>query len=299
MKTLNYRKRSPGWRLTFIFAATLSAVGLCAFAQEGQTSGPFPRREPGQSGPTGPPDRREGPGRFPPPDSSFLFMSSGPRFGGKTVKGAPYSAVTETEMVQTLADGSRIVRKTTANVYRDSEGRTRREQTLQNIGPLSASRPDGEGPPSLVFINDPVAGVNYTLDPRRRTARKMTFRGGAPPPPMRRDAPEVKTESLGKQTIEGVEADGTRSTITIPAGQIGNERALDIISEHWYSTALQEVVLSKYHDPRFGEHTYRLKNINRSEPAHSLFELPADYTVSEGRPFGDRGKPGMRKHDDR
>jgi hypothetical protein len=148
-----------------------------------------------------------------------------------------------------------------------------------------------------------VANVNFMLDPQRRTARKMTFRaGGMPAPPpqsMKRAAPEAKTESLGKQTIEGVEAEGTRTTVTIPAGQIGNERALEIVSERWYSAALQEVVLSKYRDPRFGEHTYRLKNISRTEPAHSLFEPPADYTVSEDRPFGGRGRQGGRRPEDK
>lgn len=300
------RSAHPAWLpAAFIFFLALLAGSLSAFAQEGkqekpaQENKPHPQRGPGQRGPGGPPpDGRGGPGRFPPPDSSFLFLFSEPRFGGKVVKGAPYSATTETETVQTLSDGSRIIRKTTANIYRDSEGRTRREQTLQNIGPLTASRPDGGGPPPLVFINDPVAGVNYTLDPQRRTMRKTTIRSGnpplPPPPSLKRDAPEAKTESLGKQTIEGVEAEGTRSTVIIPVGQIGNERQLEIVSERWYSAALQEVVLSKYRDPRFGEHTYRLKNINRSEPARSLFEPPADYTVSEERRFDDPGNRGGR-----
>ncbi|MDQ3012247.1 MAG: hypothetical protein M3X11_16245, partial [Acidobacteriota bacterium] len=269
--------------LAFISLTVLFAGDLCAHAQEGKQERPA-RPGPGQGGhgrrPGGPPpDGREGPGRFPPPDSSFLFMSSEGRFGGKTVKGAPYSAVIETEMVQTLGDGSKITRKTTGQAFRDSEGRTRREQTLQNIGPFTDLKTNGGVAPVTVFINDPVANVNFMLDPQRRTARKMAFRtgGSLPPPPqsMKRDAPEAKTESLGKQTIEGVEAEGTRTTVTIPVGQIGNERALDVVSERWYSAALQEVVLSKYRDPRFGEHIYRLKNINRSEPAHNLFEAPA------------------------
>ncbi len=230
-----------------------------------------------------------------PPDLSFSFVASEMRFGGKTVKGAPFSAVTETEFVQTLSDGSRITRKTTAKIYRDSEGRTRREQRLSAIGPFVAS---GEAP-QLIFINDPVAGVSYVLDPRDRTARKMTMRSG--PPPMHRppSSAEAKTESLGKQTIEGIEAEGTRSTLTIPTGQIGNDRPIEIVSERWYSPALQEIVLSKHRDPRLGEHTYRLKNINREEPSRTLFDAPAEYTIREGRPFGGRDGRGRRRHDDR
>jgi hypothetical protein len=89
-------------------------------------------------------------------------------------------------------------------------------------------------------------------------------------------------EDLGKQNIEGVEAQGTRVAITIPAGEIGNERPIEIVNEHWYSTELQIDVMTRHSDPRTGETTYRLTNINRSEPSKSLFEVPSDYTVSEG-----------------
>jgi hypothetical protein len=97
---------------------------------------------------------------------------------------------------------------------------------------------------------------------------------------------EVNRESLGKQTIEGVEAEGTRVTFTIPAGKIGNERPIVTVNETWYSPELQALVMSKNSDPRMGETTYRLTNINRSEPDPSLFQVPADYTVNEGRGFG-------------
>ena len=89
----------------------------------------------------------------------------------------------------------------------------------------------------------------------------------------------ARNESLGKQLIEGVEAEGTRKTIEIPAGEIGNERPIDIVFERWYSPELQVVVMTKHSDPRFGETTYRLTNINRTEPVHELFEVPADYTL--------------------
>ena len=92
---------------------------------------------------------------------------------------------------------------------------------------------------------------------------------------------QAKKESLGKQVIEGVEAEGTRSTVTIAAGEIGNERAIEIVSERWYSPELQTVVMTRHSDPRFGETTYKLTNINRTEPDHSLFELPAGYTLKE------------------
>jgi hypothetical protein len=91
----------------------------------------------------------------------------------------------------------------------------------------------------------------------------------------------VEQKSLGTQTIEGVEATGTQSIMTIPAGAIGNEQAIKIVSEQWYSPALQVVVLSKRSDPRTGEMVYRLTQLDRSEPAAALFQVPADYTVKD------------------
>jgi TonB family protein len=363
---------------------------------------------------------------------SFSFMSSEMQFDSKIVKGAPYSAEAVTESVQTLSDGNRITRTSKASIYRDGEGRTRRDQTLNHIGPWATA----DEAPQTIFINDPVAGAHYVLNPRTRTAQKMsntfyfkrsadgeggefhiapgesraqllvrqrgsedvTVASGAPvkaggaglsgkaikkvqptypaiakaagaqgsvsvqivvneagnvesakavaghpllqqaavtaakewqfsptklsgsavkvegtisfvfalpkgedaPPaagttfmrtpapggspdgdglPMKMAMPKPVTESLGKQSIEGVEAEGTRTTVTFPAGAMGNERPINIVSERWYSPELQTVVMTKHSDPRFGETSYRLTNINRSEPSRTLFEVPSDYTL--------------------
>jgi hypothetical protein len=90
---------------------------------------------------------------------------------------------------------------------------------------------------------------------------------------------ETRTEQLGMQNFEGVDAEGTRTVTTIPADAIGNERPIEIVYERWYSKELQLIVYSKHSDPRFGEQTYRLTNINRSEPDPSLFDVPAGYRI--------------------
>jgi hypothetical protein len=90
---------------------------------------------------------------------------------------------------------------------------------------------------------------------------------------------EKRTENLGTQNIEGVEAEGTRTITTIPADAIGNERPIEITYEKWFSKELQLVVMSKHNDPRFGEQTYRLTNIVRSEPDASLFTVPNGYKL--------------------
>jgi hypothetical protein len=111
---------------------------------------------------------------------------------------------------------------------------------------------------------------------------------------MRRTNRTVKTESLGRQVIEGVQADGTRTTMTIPAGEIGNEQPIQIVRETWYSPDLHMVMLSKRSDPRNGETVVRLSNVSRAEPPRTMFDVPADYKVSDApRPrfFGGRGGP--------
>ena len=279
---------------------------------------------PSQDGRVPAPPAQPGAPRMPAPPDTLVFLASEMRADDRVVRGAPYSAQETVESTQQLLDGNRIVRRTTATVYRDSEGRTRREQTLGAVGPFAIA---GE-PPVTHFINDPVAGVHYILDPRARTARRMFPRSpmplqatpapgrpAGPPPPHapppgedtivferrveqpppgghaqhREHAPgptvrpaNVSTESLGKQTIEGIEAEGTRHTLTIPAGEIGNEAPIQVVTEHWRSNELQVLVMSRHYDPRFGETIFRLTNISRQEPARALFEVPADYTLIEG-----------------
>ena len=225
-----------------------------------------------------------GPPRGPGPD--FRFQSFELFSDNKVVKGMPYSAVAVTETVQTLSDGSKLTRKKTDTLYRDSEGRTRREQQFDRVGPFPV---EGE-PHQVVFINDVVSGHRYFLEPARRIARRMP--GGDRPPPIgprpnRAFDQDRRTESLGKQVIEGIEVTGTRTTFTIPAGRIGNDRPLETVSERWESTELQIVLLSIHSDPFAGVTTYRLTNLKREEPARALFEVPGDFSLEENRP--DRG----------
>jgi len=216
---------------------------------------------------------------------------------GHNVKGAPYSAKATSETTQALADGTTIHRTTQSALYRDSQGRSRREVTLSGFGPLAASGKTH----TLVTIADPVAGVHYVVDDEHKLVHKMNLRthggsasegmaAGAFPQKMktRMQAEEasgaVKKESLGTQTVNGVSAEGTRITRTIPAGGIGNDRAIQVVSERWYSPELQIVVKSVRSDPRFGTTTYTVTNIQKTEPDASLFTFPADYAVKQGGP---------------
>ncbi len=358
---------------------------------------------------------------------TFGFMAT-ESFDSKVVKGAPYSAESVTEFTQTLADGNRLTRRNSSMVYRDGQGRTRREQS---VIPGGLSEWIGtENMPSTTIISDPVEGATYVLDQKERIARRsrlpgasVAIAGGAlrtnsgaatavtttvgeapkqikvsggvlqgsalrkvQPPypaaakaaraegavqvqitvsekgdvidasvvnghPLLRDAAlgaarqwqfkptelqgnpvkvqgvltfnftldggddeasalakkkaaeleftnkvasgavlttaagatrmNFNRESLGKQLIEGVECEGTRMVSTIPAGQIGNERPIEIVIERWYSPELQTTVMTKQSDPRHGETVFRLANLLRVEPDEYLFKVPSEYTIKD------------------
>jgi hypothetical protein len=259
-------------------------------------------------------------------------------FEGKPVKGAPFSADAVTETVQQLADGNRITNSSTTKLYRDSEGRTRRELSQDAQAMTVMPFPGPTISHSEVTISDPVAGVNYMLNTRTRTAMKLplphqvqkikekpehTDSGGAASLDQlpRTGAPEhktgvavqsgnnmiftthmsgkvtgdFKTESLGKQKMEGVEAQGERVTETIRAGQIGNEQPIVSTTETWFSPTLKRVILSKRHDPRFGDTTFKLTNISLAEPSPSLFQVPSDYTITDPKAEAEK----MRKEFER
>jgi hypothetical protein len=277
---------------------------------------------------------------------------------GMTVKGVPYSGEEVNQTDQMLADGTRIHRENRTTVYRDSEGRSRRET------------------PDNIIITDPVTNVTYLLDPKTMTGQKLTMAAGnfafvrtgsgsatvsaggsgtsttltvtssvdgpatitlngvpldekAVAEAMAKAKASGSTqtfsvgsgagigsgvgvgsgaggssataggvgmigaaamkmalrksagEPLGKQTIEGVNAEGTREVSTIDAGAIGNDRPIQVSTESWYSADLQMNVMTKHSDPRTGDESFRLTNINRAEPAAYLFQPPAGYQITE------------------
>jgi hypothetical protein len=178
------------------------------------------------------------------------------------ITGAPHSGdgITETSHVQ--PDGTRTVTKSTTKIYRDNDGRERREQIAS-------------GGATTITISDPVLRVTYTLDPATKTATKMSssppafIKGGMVGDGFTSTAPSPaeKRDDLGQQVIEHISANGTRIT------------SGDTVSESWFSAELKVVVMSRQTGPQ-GETTYRLINVSRLAPPPSLFEVPSDYRIS-------------------
>ena len=241
---------------------------------------------------------------------------------GPVVTNAPYSGDAVTTVTQTLGDGTRIEQRTEAKFYRDSAGRIRREQTI--LG-LAALNPSAQTRTVVTIDPMPNEGFAYTLDPAARTARRVPRALGAvrlrlngtafdwsvgansgvslpnlvpglvfPQPGTPAGARQAE-EALGTRQIEGVRATGRKTTSTIPAGQIGNDRPIEITDERWESPDLKLLVYSRFSDPRTGVVEYRLTNINRAEPPADLFAVPADYTILEPGVRGGRAAgPGGR-----
>jgi hypothetical protein len=274
---------------------------------------------------------------------------------GMTVKGAPYSGEEVNETSQVLADGTRIHRENRATVYRDSEGRTRRETPdnititdpvanvsyfldpktmtgsklsmasgnyafVRTMGPGAGANGEtatfsfhttGDGPTTIAVNGTPVdekalaeamdkakaSGATQTLSYERREITNPVGGGsgtgigvgiataGGPGmivgSAMRVPLKNATREPIGKQMIEGVNAEGVRESSTIATGAIGNDRPIQVSSESWYSAELQMNIMTKHSDPRTGDESFRLTNINRSEPAAYLFQAPAGYQINE------------------
>ena len=245
------------------------------------------------------------------------FVRTGGFIGGgpmSTVVGHPYSALEETQTVQTLSDGTHVTQGgQKVMYYRDSMGRTRTERTsVPPPGFLSESKP-----PVFIEINDPVAGYRYTLDSLGHAAYR-TSAGPAPVPnagssfgavravlsavppsasqvapqivqtgdPSSRIAPqqprpETSAESLGTRTMEGVFAEGSKATTIWPAGIFGNDRPITTTNETWTWRELGITILAKTSDPRSGETTMRMTGISQAEPDPSLFQVPAGYEIND------------------
>jgi hypothetical protein len=230
-------------------------------------------------------------------------------------KGAPFCATVTTEHTQAFADGNRIHTSDSSTICRDSEGRSRREASLNLLGAAAQS-----SAPKLITIVDPVAGYRYTLESESKTAHRVpigptaktvSVKGAFGGPPEKgeqvmlyqsigtagpkitvnggnvifkstgreSDDPTPSTETLGNQTIDGIHATGTRMVTTIPAGKMGNEQPILVTSERWYSPELKAAIMTKHADPWAGELKTQFTNVSTSEPDSSLFQVPGDYKI--------------------
>ncbi len=205
---------------------------------------------------------------------------------GKTVTGIPLTAQIVVTHENTLADGNHISRTSQTTLYRDAQGRTRREMTVDAGTPATATVKH-----TIIMINDPVAGKRYMLDPANKTARELRAPqhgpGDHPKHPAGAAVKEmlsknVQRDQLGTKAISGYEASGEKVTRTIAAGEIGNEKPIEVVTERWFSADLQLPVLVTHADPLMGTATTKVTSVTRGEPDASLFQVPSDYKIVSG-----------------
>jgi hypothetical protein len=317
----------------------------------------------------------------PPPisiSSAMLGVSS--PLGAQSALGKPMFAEFVTEHRQSFTDGNHISRSTTSNIYRDVQGRIRRESQLSLPG-----LPTGVSASIFITIVDRQLGYGYVLDPQEMVAHRYELNGAGPSyvarlsaqgngsallspdpkqpaetlantttpatstgashwrlhgfishrtrqsadasgdtsgaaasastnsssgrldsgflsedagvvvgaPNMRIDQPflaapnPVRTENLGEQNILGFISRGTRVITTLPAGQIGNDRPIDIVSEQWFSPDLELVMRSMHRDPWAGEFTTTVTRISRGDQPASLFQIPERYKIIDAANEGE------------
>jgi hypothetical protein len=235
--------------------------------------------------------------------TGFMGGIVGSIFTPNDAPGQPFSADVVEETDQTLSDGNHIHRETHGKFFRDSQGRTRSETELGAFGP-------GSRPFVHIMIMDLVDGRFISLDPEHKLATINHFgklmphsgagaanrtaagtglsasAGGIPAPGhaaarIERSEIERSKEDLGTMTIEGFTVIGTRYSNTTPAGTIGNDKPITTISERWFSPDLKMDLVNSSDNPESGKHVQKLTNIRTGDPDPLLFQVPADFTVTE------------------
>jgi hypothetical protein len=89
------------------------------------------------------------------------------------------------------------------------------------------------------------------------------------------------SQSLGIDTIRGLEARGSRTTFTIPKDAVGNDEPLIQTMEIWMATepGVGWVLRSLTDSPWSGRMTKELEDLDLNEPDPAVFQPPADYKI--------------------
>ncbi|MGH9513008.1 MAG: hypothetical protein ACRD2U_12825 [Terriglobales bacterium] len=202
---------------------------------------------------------------------------------------APFSMVLQTEWVKTLSDGGTMTLVNQRRIARDSAGRIYEERwaLVPKYGKVESQM-------TAIQIADPNRHTLYNcfpLNPRHQcmlstftasTSSIYRFQG-APTGPLPNKMGSATHEDLGTQLAAGMETTGTRDSITYDPGVFGNDQAMTIVREFWYSSDLGINLLSKLSDPRIGTQTFTATDLQPSEPDSNLFKLPAGFKVVDQR----------------
>jgi hypothetical protein len=198
--------------------------------------------------------------------------------------GAPFTATVTTQWKRVLDDGSTVTVSNHRTIARDNSGRIFQER--RNLYPAGDPH---ENELSRLEFADPRAHTLTTCWPAARVCQiESYFRNASTPSPGPAGPLEagrgfVTRLELGRDSIAGVEAIGTRETTQINAGVIGNDRAISVVKEFWYSQQLEINVVEKRQDPRYGSQIFTVNPISLGEPDARLFDVPAGFRIDDKR----------------
>jgi len=190
------------------------------------------------------------------------------------IPNAPFSATTEMDNTQSLADGTTVTTKTMTTIARDSHGRTHNENRYYLM-----PSDNGQGRIRDITIFDPTTRTRTTLMPGTQVALVSVLPPVQPRTALPSTRPRGQREDLGQSMIDGWAVHGYRQTRTIPEGAVGNDRPIEVTDEYWYSDELHMNITLKHTDPQHGTQVVRLTKISREEPDEKMFEVPTEYTV--------------------
>lgn len=200
-----------------------------------------------------------------------------------SLAGAPFTATVRTEWIRQLPDGSSITLKNHRAIARDKVGRIFQERST-----LVPDDGRSKSDVTQIEISDPVSHRLYICVPSQLVCQLEEF--SAPPLPQISAAVKAPKESggpteenLGEQAVNGLKTLGTRETVVIPTGQIGNNSPVLLKREFWYSPQLGVNLISKREDPRFGIQDFEVTDIALGDPEPKLFEVPAGSKILDLR----------------
>jgi hypothetical protein len=199
------------------------------------------------------------------------------------VTGRPFSGSDSIDWTRTLEDGSVVATHQDAKLARDGQGRIYRE----NVTRFPANS-DQKSMVKEIIILDPVANTRMACLIAARQCgvtdyHEATSSARQPADSFDDGKRKLSRESLGTDTIQGLNVVGTRETLTVNAGEEGNSKPFSSTEEFWYSPDLEVNLSVTRKDPREGTLVIHVVDVSRSEPDPSLFQVPANFSVEDHR----------------
>jgi hypothetical protein len=203
------------------------------------------------------------------------------------IPNAPFSGTVQILSKEPLPDGTTRTRQTVNYIARNSAGVIYNETRL-------LVTPGFQGEPRVLsfHIYDPETRLSTFFNPATHIARQIllreapkasvnstpeTFVGGL-------SADRIVSQELGTQTVAGLLLHGTRKQRIVPAAISGTGHGITITDDYWYSEELRVYLVLRHDDPRTGEQTVGIIDVQRGEPNSAKFQIPSDYKLVDETP---------------